>query len=58
MMDNCWLVPNEMNPLDILGSFAVTSVYKYKRITWTVNENATFDLIDEEKELAEFLKSE
>src|SRR3989337_760552 len=58
MMDNGWLIPNEENPLDIMGSFVVTSVYKYRKITWAVNENAQFDLIDEDKILAEFLKGE
>jgi len=58
MVDNGWLVPNEENPLDILGTFVVTSVYKYKRITWTINEKAEYDLVDENTVLAQFLKSD
>jgi hypothetical protein len=58
MMDNAWLVPKEENPFDIMGSFVVTSVWKYKRITWIINENAQYDLIDEDKALAAFLKGE
>jgi hypothetical protein len=58
MMDNGWLVPQELNPFDIMGSFVVSSVWKYKRTTWTINENAQYDLIDEDKALAEFLKGE
>jgi len=56
MVDNAWLIPNEANPLDILSPYVVTSVYKYRRITWTINENATFDLIDEDKILDQLIK--
>ena len=58
MRDNGWLVPQEENPYEILGSFNVTSVWKYKPIHWLINENAQYDLIDEDKALAEFLTSD
>jgi hypothetical protein len=58
MVDNGWIVPQEENPYDIMGSFVVTSVWKYRRITWIINENAVYDLVNEDEVLAQFLKSE
>lgn len=56
MVQNGWLIQNEANPLDILGAYVVTSVQKYKHMTWTINDKATFDLVDEEKILDQILK--
>lgn len=48
MIDNNWLIQKSANPLDVLGSFVVTSVYKYKSMTWKINETAKFDSLTKE----------
>lgn len=58
MLSNGWLGLKEENPLDVLGTYVVNSVWKYKRMTFIINENAQYDPIDEDKALAEWLKGE
>jgi hypothetical protein len=54
MVDNGWLIsPEPINPLENYGQFAITSVYRYKRTTWQINENATFESENEDKILKE-----
>lgn len=60
MLDNGWIMPKSDDPniYDILGQNVVTSIYKYRRMTWIINEEAQYDLIDEEAILNAFLKSD
>lgn len=57
MMDNNWIISNEENPFDIVGRFVVTSVYKYKYTTWTINENPEYESVSTEEILEEILKN-
>lgn len=54
MMNNMWLVPDDNNLLPLFTSS--TSIYKYKQVKWTINEQATFKGMSKEEILAQILK--
>jgi len=53
MMSNHWLIPDEDNLLPLLAS--CTSIYKYKRVKWTINEQATYNGISKDEILSQIL---
>jgi len=62
MIDNEWLIPKydnphfDGNPYDVIGTFVITSVFKYRKVTWEINEEAKYDNVDEETILKEILE--
>jgi hypothetical protein len=51
MMNNHWLIPDDNNLLPLLVSS--TSVYKYKRVKWTINEQATYNGVTKDEILSQ-----
>lgn len=59
MIDNGWLIPDNPETIyDIFGKHVVTSLYKYRHTKFTIDINATYDLINEDQIIAEYFKNQ
>jgi len=56
MCQNGWLIPDNLEIYEILGKNVINSIYKYKRTIFTITENVTFDITNEEETLSQLLK--
>lgn|GEM_PF-4473308 len=56
MVQNGWLIGDNIGMYDLLGKNVVNTVFKFKRTIFTINPDAKLDMVNEEEILAQILK--